>query len=372
MKKGIIMEIRRDVLIMMTPDGQFMNGRKAPDGSYSIGEEITFFPVKEGRRFGSGSNWKTAASILTAAILMITLFSASFIQSNKAYAYVSVDINPSLELSLNKEIQVIDITPYNEDAKILMEKLDDWKKENVSDVTEEILRLSEKLGYLKNDQRVWITSTMTDSSKSSKHSALFDDLNSFVKQYNNLHSNEIIINETSKDIRDKAIEKGITAGAFLKEEVKSEKPKPVKPAGAAPKESEREMEKSADSDTTPVEKEPQSSEGKKDALGDSEQKNDGETDTSSSKGKEKSHENKSNERNKHYEPSHPSQKNHSDSGNGSNNGQKASGEKPGNHSTNKSDNNGQSNREKRKGHGNRQDEQSPDSRGNQNKDKNNR
>ncbi|OIU72445.1 anti-sigma-I factor RsgI family protein [Rossellomorea aquimaris] len=367
MKKGIIMEIRRDVLIMMTPDGQFVNGKKVPDGHYAIGEEITFFPVKEHRRFIPGYKWKSAAALLTAAILIITLFSASFIQSNKAYAYVSVDINPSLELSLNKENQVIDINPYNEDAKILIENLEDWKKEDISEVTEEILRLSEKLGYMKNDQNVWITSTMIDSSDSGKHSALLNDLNSFVKQYNNMHSNEIIVNETTKDVRDKALKQGVTAGAFLKESVKSEQTKPVKPAGVTTNDSDG--DKRDDTNASPVEKEPQAPETNKDHDGPVPKK-EVETDSTHSKNKEKSNEIKSNERNKHFEPDHPSQKKRS--GNNSNNGKKGNGERSENRWKNKSDENGQSNREKGKGQGNSQQDQSSHNREKQHKDKNDR
>jgi hypothetical protein len=229
MKKGIIMEIRRDVLIMMTPDGQFMNGKKTPNQRYTIGEEIPFYPIKENSQVKMKRSWTAAASILTAAVLILTLFSASFLQSNKAYAYISVDINPSLELSLNKEQQVIDITPYNEDGEVLIEKLEDWEKEDVSEVAEEILRVSEKLGYLKKDQNVWITSTFTDLSENLTHSALLKDLNEFVKQYNDQHSAEIIIKETTEDIREEAVKKGVTAGTLLKE--KKDKELIVNPDG---------------------------------------------------------------------------------------------------------------------------------------------
>jgi hypothetical protein len=222
MKKGIIMEIRRDVLILMTPDGQFMNGKKTPNQRYTIGEEIPIFPVKGGSQLKVKRNWKTAASILTAAVLILTLFSVSLLQSNKAYAYVSVDINPSLELSLNKEQQVIDIAPYNEDGEVMIEKLGDWEREDVSVVAEEILRISEKLGYLKKDQNVWITSTFTDLSESQTHSAFLKELNEFVKQYNDQHSAEIIMKETTEDIREEAIKKGVTAGTLLKETVNKE------------------------------------------------------------------------------------------------------------------------------------------------------
>jgi Anti-sigma factor N-terminus len=229
MKKGIIMEIRRDVLIMMTPDGQFMNGKKTPNQHYTIGEEIPFFPVKGGSQLKVKRNWKAAASILTAAVLILTLFSASFLQSNKAYAYVSVDINPSLELSLNKERQVIDMTPYNEDGEVLIEKLEDWEKEDVSEVAEEILLVSEKLGYLKKDQNVWITSSFTDLSENQTHSALLKELKEFVNQYNNQHSAEIIMKETTEDIREEAVKKGVTAGTLLKE--KKDKELIVNPDG---------------------------------------------------------------------------------------------------------------------------------------------
>jgi hypothetical protein len=222
MKKGIIMEIRRDVLIMMTPDGQFMNGKKVRNQQYLIGEEIPFFPVKKESRLKVKRNWKTAASILTAAVLMLSLLSASFLQTNKAYAYVSVDINPSLELTLNKDQQVLEITPYNDDAEILMKKLKDWEKDDVSEVAEEILRMSEKLGYLKDDQNVWITSTFTEIASTETHSALLKDLNEFVKLYNDQHSAEIIMNETTDDLRDEAVNRGVTAGTLLKETVNKE------------------------------------------------------------------------------------------------------------------------------------------------------
>ncbi|MGR3763617.1 anti-sigma-I factor RsgI family protein [Rossellomorea sp. NS-SX7] len=237
------MEIRHDVLIVMTPDGRFMNGKKTPNRHYSIGEEIPFYPVNKDKRVAVKKNWKAAASILTAAILMIALFATNFLQGDKAYAYVSMDINPSLELSLDKEQQVIDITPYNEDGKVLIKRLEDWKNEEVSDVAEEILRLSEKLGYLKNGQDVWITSTITDLSEDESHSAFLKDLNDFVENYNNMHSAEIIINETTNDVREEAVKKGMTAGTLLKETVDKDKKTIVNPVeGKEESPSKKEME----------------------------------------------------------------------------------------------------------------------------------
>jgi Anti-sigma factor N-terminus len=369
MKKGIIMEIRRDVLIMMTPDGQFMNGKKSPDGRYAIGEEITFFPMKASSTPVSRNKWKPAAAILTAAILMITLFSVSFLQSNKAYAYVSVDINPSIELTLNKQNEVIDITPYNEDGKILIKKLEDWDKEDVSEVTGEILRLSDKLGYLRNDQNVWITSTLTDSSDSGNHSALLKDLNSFIKQYNSMHSSEIIMNETTEDLREKALKRGLTAGALLKEAVKSEQAEPVKPAGAAAYDDEG--DKNRDSNPSSVKKESQAPETSRDHV-ESEPKNDVGTDSTRSKGKGKTPENKTNERDKHFEQNHPSQKKNPAQGKNSDNENNGNRGKSENSRENSGGDKGRSNEEKRTRQENSQQNQSAENKEKKHKDKNHR
>ncbi|MEL3974143.1 anti-sigma factor domain-containing protein [Rossellomorea oryzaecorticis] len=374
MKKGIIMEIRRDVLIMMTPDGEFMNGKKTANQRYTIGEEIPFYPIKENSQVKVKRNWKAAASILTAAVLILTLFSGSFLQSNKAYAYVSVDINPSLELSLNKEQQVIDITPYNEDGEVLIEKLEDWKKEDVSEVAEEILRVSEKLGYLKKDQNVWITSTFTDLSENQTHSALLKELNEFVKQYNDQHSAEIIMKETTEDIREEAVEKGVTAGTLLKE--KKDKELIVNPDGDKAEKTAKEPieEKKADSPASNTDKsKPQHVEDELNkGAHDQKQGNKAES-KSNGNGHNKPIDNKGSEGNKASERSSSSQKNQGAPDNRGDNQNKKK------NNNNQSDNRPDKNNGKRdkpnphenKNHGNSHHNQSGEKRDSDSKGKNN-
>ena len=220
MKKGIIMEIKRDILVMMTPEGEFLTGRKQPDQQYAIGEEIPFFPlrtesakVKPIRKW----NWKVSTSLLTALVVIIALFSSTVLQNNRAYAYVSVDINPSMELTLNNEKHVINIKPYNDDAKVLLKSLNDWENDEVSHVTERIFLLSEKLGYLKDNQNVLITSSFVDDSDPRSETDLLNELNQFVQKFSSEHHTNIIVKETTEKIREKASEKGMTAGSLIRE-----------------------------------------------------------------------------------------------------------------------------------------------------------
>lgn len=230
MKNGIIMEIKRDILVMMTSEGEFLTGRKQPNQHYTIGEEIPFFPLHHEPARGKRSfiwNWKASTVLLTAIILILTLFSSGFIQSNQAYAYVSVDINPSMELTLNEKQQVIKITPYNQDAKVLLEELDGWENIDVSEVTEEIFLLCEEMGYLKENQNVLITSSFIEDSNGQREDELVAEINKFVQEYSTDHNMNITVKETSQEMREEASDKGMTAGSLLRETEKAETPKPV-------------------------------------------------------------------------------------------------------------------------------------------------
>jgi hypothetical protein len=230
MKKGIIMEIKRDILVMMTSEGEFLTGSRQPNQHYTIGEEIPFFPLHHEPAMGKRSfkwNWKVSTALLTAIIIVLTLFSSGFLQSNQAYAYVSVDINPSMELTLNEKQQVIKITPYNQDAKVLLEELDGWGNMHVSEVTEEIFLLCEEMGYINENQNVLITSSFIEDSNDQLEEDLVTEINKFVQEYTTDHNMNITVKETSQEMREEASDKGMTAGSLLRETEKTETPKPV-------------------------------------------------------------------------------------------------------------------------------------------------
>jgi Anti-sigma factor N-terminus len=247
MKKGIIMEIKQDNLVMMTPEGEFLTGRKQPDQQYAIGEEIPFFPLnsrthKPKSIFKWNWNWRVSTSLLTVLVVIIALFSSSVLQNNRAYAYVSVDINPSMELTLNKDQQVLNIKPYNDDAKVLLKELGDWKNEEVGEVTEKIFLLSERLGYLNGIQNVFITSSFIDDSDPKRETELLDELNEFVEDYGTDHSTNIIMKETSREFREKASDKGMTAGSLIRETEQKDSTRTTEPVKNESKKEDNEIQ----------------------------------------------------------------------------------------------------------------------------------
>lgn len=135
-------------------------------------------------------------------------------RNNLAYALVSVDINPSFELYVDKDDKVIEINPINDDAKTLdTESLINLE---VQDAIEELIKQAQNLGYINitdTNQDTVIISTINygiDGEKLVKNiqvklkSSL--DINRNIKSY--------IIQATDDD-REKAKEENISLGIFM-------------------------------------------------------------------------------------------------------------------------------------------------------------
>lgn len=170
MKKGIVMEVKSNTLIMMTPEGEFVKAKKQPSIDYDIGEELTFFPHLEEEKPSLLQTLKQKVKLKpvlpAAAVLLMMMFILfpSF-NSSEVYAYVSVDINPSFEMSVNKDNKVMGIEPYNEEAEVLLEQMDDWKGLPLVDVTEDIIELSNENGYMDSEKNVTLTTVFTEKAE---------------------------------------------------------------------------------------------------------------------------------------------------------------------------------------------------------------
>lgn len=109
MKKGIIIDHQGENTVVLTKDGRFLVTKKS-DGE--LGEDIC-----------SGITMK---SLITLVLLTVVTFMMTGVGiytvlkvNNTAVTYVSVDINPSVEFTLNAGGKVLSSRALNEDGKIL-------------------------------------------------------------------------------------------------------------------------------------------------------------------------------------------------------------------------------------------------------------
>ncbi|WHY79115.1 anti-sigma factor domain-containing protein [Neobacillus sp. WH10] len=231
MKKGIIMEIDDAFLTLLTPEGEFFRTRRQ-DHPYSIGEEIHFFPIESKKSAKSLDSLKNLFSLKTVWVVMAALFIflGSFIplyQNNNAYAYMSIDANPSIELGVNKKMQVVELTGFNKEGKKIISNLNDWKKKDVSKLTKSILVEMKNAGFITNNEQVIISTVRTKQPEEKAEKDLQMNMSKIKDAVNNQQLNLTLLTATESD-REKAHELGISTGKYQEKKNQSSQKKKLK------------------------------------------------------------------------------------------------------------------------------------------------
>ncbi|MDQ0217315.1 anti-sigma factor domain-containing protein [Peribacillus cavernae] len=222
MKKGIILEMDNKFVTLLTPEGEFL---KAPrkEHPYEIGAEVSYKQVK---RHGAFSFFhisvKKTTFISAAAVIILILSMIPAMFADKCSAYLTIDVNPSIELGVNDQLEVIELEGLNQEGKNVISQLSDWDEKNIKTVTDKIVKTIKKLGYFKEHKEIVVSTTVVDKSAKldksirqeiSKTAALVPE------------ARMKIVNGTQVD-RDNAKEEGISTGKYLeKKEQKTDKNK---------------------------------------------------------------------------------------------------------------------------------------------------
>ncbi len=110
--KAVIVEVKGRSAAVLYDDGQIAEVRNQ---NYTIGQviEIKEF-IKRKRRF---------IPIAAAAAVLMLMFSTGAYAYYTPYSYVSLDVNPSIEYSLNRFDRVLKVTGVNDDGKEIVKEL---------------------------------------------------------------------------------------------------------------------------------------------------------------------------------------------------------------------------------------------------------
>ena len=212
MSIGIVMEIHRNYTIVLTRDGSFEKAIIA-DKDAVVGEEVKFEPYVN-RKFlliDMDNKRSLAMKVFSiAALVAIFLFSTFYlVGENRTYAYVTIDINPSIELEVNKSLQVQNITAINADAEKLLQSLSDYKQEDLQTVIDEIMRKSKKQNMTNEAKNMLIGVSYANEPQR--------EIVQSMNQYFNAKTTEweIVIFNVPSEVRQKAIVNNISMNEEL-------------------------------------------------------------------------------------------------------------------------------------------------------------
>lgn len=105
------------------------------------------------RKKNPGGRLARGLSLVAASIFAVLVIAGLNIYSRET-AYVSIDANPSIELSLNRFDRVLEAVPQNEDGERVLSSTD-LKNLNYSDALSRIIKAEQELGYLDNADMVF-------------------------------------------------------------------------------------------------------------------------------------------------------------------------------------------------------------------------
>lgn len=213
------MEVNDRFLTLLTPEGEFLRTRKQ-DKHYSLGEEIHFFPLevnqKVKNRFFS-FDWlsrKTIAFSTAAALLFFSVL-IPLNSDPKVYAYMSIDVNPSIELGIDKELKVIELNAYNQEGKEIIADLSGWKNKDMTFITDKILIEMKEHGYFEKNHDILISTVPTDASESDIDAQMEDKVEE-IQEHIDESITLTVLEATEKD-RNKAKKLGLSTGKYKSE-----------------------------------------------------------------------------------------------------------------------------------------------------------
>lgn len=120
-----------------------------------------------------------------AAIMLFAFMIIPDVLNNKAYAYMTIDINPSFELTLNKNCEVVDLVPLNKDGKDLVGRIENWKNSDFKEVVSEIVEDSDKLGYVKKSKEILIATVYENNEDDTYKATIKSEIDDVAKNIKN-------------------------------------------------------------------------------------------------------------------------------------------------------------------------------------------
>jgi len=119
--KAVVLEIKENWAAVLCEDGVV---RKIKKGKLSVGDSLDISPESRGKILSLGSFRRYIAGS-AAALFLLTAGAGGVYSYNNVWAcsYVSLDINPSIEYTLNRQNYVIKVKGLNEEGQGIVDEL---------------------------------------------------------------------------------------------------------------------------------------------------------------------------------------------------------------------------------------------------------
>lgn len=223
-KKGIVVEIAsRRRIVVMTPQGEFL--RVPRRESVSVGQEIDFVE----------SPWPGVLKLSVAAVFLLAFIGSAALYGDRVFIpggmspafFITLDINPSVELGVNRRQRVVAVEGLNTDGERLLNQLRMVGME-FRDAVAIIGEQAERTGYLRTGENQVIVTISTGDMRA-KEGAVPQEVRMDDHYYSLQHEIETTVVETLTNayqahveiwqvpahMRDEARQAGVSPGRYV-------------------------------------------------------------------------------------------------------------------------------------------------------------
>ncbi len=213
--RGSVIKVNDKNIVVMTENNTFEKIKKFE--GLEEGMEVYF--EKQDVIKNKKSSLNSISTVAAAIFLLVftSIYGISFWNTNyQAIALVSVDINPSVEIELNKNHKVIKALPINEDATNL--PLHELKNKPLVDALDQLIQMTENEGYIKSTEKNYVVVTSVQLKNNSEESK---SLEQFLAQgkikiendsKNRNQDIEVVTIESNKEMLDAARKENVSVG----------------------------------------------------------------------------------------------------------------------------------------------------------------
>ena len=208
---AIVMEKKKRICAVLCDDGCF---RKIA-GNFDVGQEISVIADSptachiRGKKNRHQSIYRLFLPYAAAALIIIAAGLSYMYETALAYSYVTVDVNPSIEYTLNRLNRVINVTALNDDATSIVENLNSSiKNKSLSDALSETVAVLQENNYLLGDDASILIDVVPGSERS------YSDLSGDISEAFDDSNISLCLLESDIDSRQEAIGSGMSTGRF--------------------------------------------------------------------------------------------------------------------------------------------------------------
>ncbi|MBQ1801970.1 MAG: hypothetical protein II013_03050 [Lachnobacterium sp.] len=207
MKALILDKDKNNETVVLREDGEILT----LDCQGSIGETIEL----DNKKKNEIAEYIKEVMFSCACFAIVILATASYkFYCRSPYTYVSLDINPSVEYTLNRQGKVIDVCALNADGKKVLKKYNKKCKKycDFDDAINETTTILYKDKYIKRANNYILMNISSDNEKTI--SSLENRIEKIIKKKGDKTLN-LFFTKTNKKVHEKAIKLGISPGRYV-------------------------------------------------------------------------------------------------------------------------------------------------------------